>query len=166
VLKDGSQVLLRPIRPEDAPRLQEAYRRLSTESIRLRFLSVAKDLTDKQAQELATLDYQTRMALVAVVTESGQEHVVAVARYAMLEDTPGYAECAVVVRDDYQSRGLGKVAMNRLIRYAREHGVQAIIATIHLTNAKVLQFIDHSGFPYSKKVLEPGLWEIKIDIGK
>ncbi len=163
-LKDGSRIFLRPIRPDDAPRLQEVFQRLSTESIRMRFLETAKHLTDRQAAELANLDYQNRMALVGVVPEDGVERIVVVARYALIQDTDGQAECAVVVRDDYQGRGLGKIAMARLIAYARSHGVKEFVGAVHITNSKVMQFIDHSQFSYTKKVLEPGLWEIHISI--
>jgi len=53
---------LRPIRPDDAPRLQEGFSRLTPQTIYMRFPPGAKELTDQQARELAEVDYYKRMA--------------------------------------------------------------------------------------------------------
>jgi acetyltransferase len=161
-LKDGRQVVLRPIKPSDAALLQEGFQRLSAESIRMRFLETAKELSDQQAQSLATVDYQKRMAFVGSVIEDGREQLVVSARYTVIDEAAGSAEAAIVVRDDYQGNGLGKITMDRLIRYAATHGVKNFIATIHLSNTRVLNFIKKSGLVFNKKVLEPGTWELTI----
>jgi acetyltransferase len=165
-LKDGSQVTIRPILPEDAPRLQEGFTRLSPQTIYYRFLETAREMSNEQARALANVDYCKRMALVGAIQEDGHERLVAVARYAMIEDAtePGLAEAGIVVRDDYQQRGLGKIAMNRLVRYAREHGVQAFLATTLTSNARILHFIERSGLTYQRKMIEPGVWEIRIQL--
>jgi acetyltransferase len=111
-LLDGRLVQLRPIRPEDAPLLQEGFTHLSAQSIYMRFLKTAVGLSDNQAHQLASVDYVERMALVGSVIEDGAEHLVAVARYGIIDgDEPGLAEAAIVVRDDYQGAGLGKILM-------------------------------------------------------
>ena len=164
-LKDGTKILLRPIRPDDAPRLQKGFTMLSPQTIYMRFLEAAKGLSDKQAHQLAEVDYQYRMALVGTIMAAGEEQIVAVARYDILKERdPGLAEAAIVVRDDHQNRGLGKIAMQRLVRYAREHGVRAFIATVHTSNSLVMRFIQHSGLPFEKHMLEPGIWEINIHL--
>jgi RimJ/RimL family protein N-acetyltransferase len=164
-LKDGSKVILRPIRPDDAPRLQQLYKMLSPETIYMRFLVVGKELSDKQAREFACVDYINRMALVATIQEDGEERVIGVARYGMLSrPEPGLVETAIVVRDDHQRRGLGKLSMIKLMRYARDHGVKAFVATVHTNNFVVMNFIKHSGYPYDKVMIEPGIWEIRIDL--
>jgi acetyltransferase len=164
ILKDGSQVVIRPIRPDDAPRLQQGFRMLSPETIYMRFLETAKELSDKQARFLAEVDYQQRMALVGTIQEEGEERLVAVARYDILPDRPGMAEAAIVVRDDYQNRGLGTQIMLYLIRYACTHSVQTFVGTIHTTNQRVMSFIRKSGLPFEKEMLEPGVWEVRIDL--
>ena len=164
-LKDGSEVHLRPIRPDDAQRLQQGFTMLSPQTIYMRFLEAAKGLSDKQARQLAEVDYQNRMALVGTVLADGDEQIVVVARYDILrERDPSLAEAAIVVRDDYQNRGLGKITMHRLVRYAREHGVRAFVATVHTSNLPVMRFIQHSGLPFEKQMLEPGTWEIRIHL--
>jgi RimJ/RimL family protein N-acetyltransferase len=164
-LKDGSKVILRPIRSDDAPRLQQLFSMLSPETIYLRFLMAAKELSDRQARDFACVDYMNRMALVATIQEEGVERVIGVARYSMLNrPEPGLVETAIVVRDDHQRRGLGKLSMERLVRYARAHGVKAFIATVHTSNIVVLNFIRNSGYPFDKVMIEPGIWEIRIDL--
>lgn len=164
-MKDGSLVTLRPIRPDDAPRLQEGFSRLTPQTIYMRFLQAAKELSDQQARELADVDYVKRMAIIGTIQEADQERMVVVARYGMLgQERPGLAEAAIVVRDDYQKRGLGRIAMQRLARYAGEHGVRGFLATVHSNNTPVLSFIRNSGLPFKKKILEPGIWEIIIPL--
>jgi RimJ/RimL family protein N-acetyltransferase len=155
--------VLRPIRPDDAPRLQEGFAHLSTQSIYMRFLQAASGLSDAQAQRFATVDYVDRMALVGAVQEDGMEKLVAVARYSTIEgDEPGLAEAAIIVRDDYQGVGLGKMLIKRLLQYGRKQGVRKLVATVHSTNARILRFITKSGLPFEKKMLEPGVWEYRI----
>jgi acetyltransferase len=161
-LEDGSIVTIRPIRPDDAPRLQEGFKRLSPETIYLRFLEAYKEMTDEQAHQYANVDYHQRMALVGCVQEDGEERLVVVARYALIEGDPGAAEAAIVVRDDYQRRGLGTIAMTQLARYARNHDVDNFYGTILMSNFGIMRFIKRSGLKFERKILEPGTWEVRV----
>lgn len=164
-LKDGTQVFIRPILPSDAPLLQENFRRLSLESIYMRFLESFRELSDERAREFATVDYQNRMAFVAVVLENDEPQIVGVARYAMLgKERPGMAESAIIVLDDYQSRGMGMLLMRHLVLYAQAHGVKGFVGTIHATNNRIMKFIQKSGLPTRKELVEPGVWEFCIDL--
>jgi GNAT superfamily N-acetyltransferase len=105
------------------------------------------------------------MALVAEIQEEGESNLIGVARYAMLPgDEPGLAESAVVVIDEYQKRGLGSLLLQRLVRYARSHDVRTFLATVHVSNAQIMRFIQRSGFPADKKMIEPGVWEIRVHL--
>ena len=164
-LKDGAKVLIRPIQPDDAPRLQHGFHHLSKETIYMRFLEIFSDLSDEQARHLSTVDYQKQMAFVGSIQEEGEEHLVAVARYAYVEgDEAGLAEVAIVVRDDFQNRGLGKIIVVRLVEYARLHSVKAFIGTIHTTNAKISHFIETGGLPFERKMISPGVWEYTLSL--
>lgn len=166
-LRDGTPVLIRPIRPDDAPRLQDSFRRLSPRSVYLRFLEAYKELSDRQAREFACLDYFNRMALVAEIEENGDRRLIGVARYAMIPgEEKGLAEAAVVVVDEYQGRGLGTLLMRNLVQYAGRHEVRAFLATVHVSNAIILYFIRRSGLPTKKKIVEPGVWEVRIKINQ
>jgi RimJ/RimL family protein N-acetyltransferase len=162
-LQDGTAVTIRPIRSDDAPRLQALMERLSPESVYYRFLAPRKALTDQQAHDLANVDYQGRMALVATV-DQGEEEIIGVARYAQTTpDEPDLAEAAVVVEDRFQGQGLGTLLLKRLAAHAQAQGIRAFWATIHPTNDRIRRFIQRSGLP-SKSRFESGLWEIRVEL--
>jgi len=163
-LRDGTAVTIRPIRPDDARRLQALFYRLSPESISLRFLGHPKELPDAQAEQLANVDYQKRMALVATREQDGEEHIIAVARYAAdPAGQPDLAEAAIVVEDEYQKRGLGTLLLSRLVAYAQAHGIRAFMATVHQNNIQIMRFVRHSGLP-AESTLEAGVWEIVVKL--
>jgi acetyltransferase len=163
-LKDNTQVVIRPIRPDDADDLQDTFQRLSIQSIYLRFLSFKKELTDEEARQLATVDYTSRMAFVAICKENGQDIVVGVARYAILDpDHPETAEAAVVVCDDYQGLGLGKKLLWRLVIYARAKGIQTIRGNLQIGNDRMLLLVKRSGLPHETRFVD-GIWEVSIDL--
>jgi RimJ/RimL family protein N-acetyltransferase len=157
-LNDGTEVTIRPIRPDDAPRLQATFHRLSPETIFYRFLGQPKDLPDEQAHRLANVDYDSHMAFVAVM----DDEVIGVARYAEPNwGEDGVAEAGVIVEDAYQSKGLGTMLLKRLIDYGLEHGIHTFAATIHHSNQKILRFLRYSGLPVERR-LDGGLWEVKV----
>lgn len=163
-LKDGSAVILRPIGPEDAPRLQAFHTRLSPDSIYLRWLSAHPVLSDAEAAALANVDYTTRMAFVAILPED-PEHLLGVARYGIISpERPNEAEAAIVVEDSYQSRGLGTHLLRALITYARAQGIRYWLAEINVENARMLKFIQRGGLPTTRR-LESGSWQIRVDLG-
>jgi acetyltransferase len=164
-LRDGTAVTIRPIRPDDARHLQALFDRLSPESIALRFLGQPKELPHKQAKQFATVDYHKRMALVAAREEGGEEHIIAVARYAVdPAGQPDLAEAAIVVEDEYQKQGLGTLLLTRLVTYAQSHGIRAFMATIRQDNAQIMRFVRQSGLPTESR-LESGAWEILVKLG-
>ena len=163
-LRGGTTVTIRPIRADDAPRLQAFHARLSPETIYLRFLGYHKALLDKEAERLATVDYQARMALVATREEGGEERLLGVVRYDVIDPRhPDVAEVAIVVEDRYQGRGLGTLLMNRLVAYARAYGIRAFVAEVSGENYRMLRFAQRTGLPVEKK-LEWGVWYIRIKL--
>jgi acetyltransferase len=165
-LKDGTQILIRPIAADDAADLQEAFQHLSSESIYMRFLSVKKELTDEEARSLSTVDYCARMAFVAICEENGREIVVGVSRYALLD--PGdkeMAESAVVVADEYQGRGIGKQLLRRLVDYAGAKGIHYLRGNMQIGNNRMLELVRRSGLPHQTRFVD-GIWEVTIDIGQ
>lgn len=165
-LRDGTLVSIRSIRPDDAPRLQALFTRLSPASIYLRFLGYRKMLSDEEARNLAEVDYRNRMAFVACLQQGPEERIIGVARYAAVEGAvPRAAEAAVVVEDEYQGRGLGTILLKKLVSYARENGVHSFWATVHRNNAQILRFIKRSGLPVERKALKEGAWDIRVRLG-
>lgn len=165
VLRDGTNIEIRPVRPDDAVRLQGLFGRLSAESIYFRFLEPRKQLPLDQAIRFATVNYRTSMAIVAVLDgDSDDPKIIGVARYGV---EPGQedlvAEAAIVVEDAFQNRGLGTQLLKRLLEYARTQGIEALQATIHQNNAKILRFIKKGGLPTERR-LAGGVWEIEVKV--
>jgi acetyltransferase len=164
-LKDGTQIVIRPIHSDDADDLQDTFQRLSMESIYLRFLSFKKVLSDEEAQTLATVDYTSRMAFVAICKENDKDIVVGVSRYALLDPgDPEMAESAVVVADEYQGRGLGKLLLWRLVNYARAMGIHYLRGNLQVGNNRMLDLVKRSGLPHQTHYVD-GIWEVNIDLG-
>jgi GNAT superfamily N-acetyltransferase len=163
-LRDGSSIHIRPICPEDAPRLQALHSRLSPQSIRLRFMALHMALAPAEADRLANVDFDCRMAFVATRPSAAGEAIVGVARYALLgPDKPGVAEAAVVVEDRYQGLGAGPILIDCLLAYAREHGVRTFVADVSQENERMLRFIRRCGLP-AEMTLQAGTWQVRIDI--
>jgi len=163
-LKDGVEVTIRPIEPEDAVLLKAGFLRLSQESIYYRFMSDKRYLSDEEALRFASVDYQTRMAFIATTLDDGEEYLAGVARYEiLLPSHPDTAEAAIVVSDSFQRRGLGRMLMKRLLDYAHAQGVRYLRAEILIDNHRILKLIESGGLPYEKRYNE-GTWEVIVDI--
>jgi acetoin utilization protein AcuB len=159
-LRNGQSINVRPIRPDDAPGLQASFAEMSPETIYDRFMGYKKVLPDPEARYLASLDYDSHMALVAVTQEN---NIVGVARYHVLDDEPDCAEFAIVINDNYQRQGLGSFLMMRLMEYAKMHGVHTFLGLAHSENYRLLRFVQRSGLPIERK-LKGGLWEIRVQL--
>lgn len=163
-LTDGTQIIIRPIHPNDAGDLQSAFMRLSTESVYLRFLSYKKELSDEEARRLANVDYNKQMAFVATCEENDQDIVVGVSRYAMLDTGhPEIAEAAVVVDDKYQGRGIGRLLLWRLVDYARGRKICFLRGNLQIGNDRMLTLVKRSGLPHETCYVE-GIWQVTIDL--
>jgi acetyltransferase len=133
-LKDGRTVTLRPISPEDEAELIAFYARLSPTTAYQRFHTLMARLPLDWAHFLANVDYERRMAIVAVDPE---ERLIAVARYDFSEQSKD-AEVAIVVQDQWQGKGLGTRLMTELLRYAEAKGINRFRAYVLADNRRML----------------------------
>ena len=164
-LRDGTQVSIRPVRPDDAPGLQALFNRLSPKSIYHRFLGFRIALPDQEAKRLAEVDYPGKIALVATNDKNGRENIIGVARYDVLcPAQPDVAEAAVVVADQYQGRGLCTHLLKRLKVYAQTHGIRAFRALVHNDNTRIMRLIQRSGLPVERMTIEQGVWDIQVNL--
>ena len=145
-LNDGTAVLLRPIRPEDAPMHAAFIAGLSEESRYLRFFAPIREATPEMIARLTQIDYDRDMALVAVSNGGpGRERIIAAARYARDPD-PRTAEFAIVVADEWQGRGLATRLMQRLMQHARLVGIEDLSGPVIARNSNMLELMQHLGF--------------------
>jgi RimJ/RimL family protein N-acetyltransferase len=121
VLRDGSVVLVRPVRSTDTLLLADGFARLSDQSRRMRFLGPKETLSAAELRFYADVDHHDHEALVALDPASGRG--AGVARYVRDADDPLAAEIALTIADDWQGRGLGTELLARLSHRARQEGI-------------------------------------------
>jgi GNAT superfamily N-acetyltransferase len=143
-LKDGTVVHIRPIRLDDAPRLQDLYDHLSRHTAYQRFFSVMKRLPPDWARMLASVDYRTRFAVVAEQPGARGAELVGVGRYEPTGD-PTDVEVAFVVQDGWQNRGLGTILFNDVLRAGVARGIRRFRAFVLADNRRMLDLIVRFG---------------------
>jgi RimJ/RimL family protein N-acetyltransferase len=134
-LRDGARVTIRPIRPADEPELTALYARLSPETAYQRFFTVMRRLPPDWAHILANVDYDRRMALVAL---GPGDELIGVARYAY-DEAAREAEVAIVIQDRWQGRGLGTILLDDLIAYGVGKGIERFRAYVLADNPRMLK---------------------------
>jgi RimJ/RimL family protein N-acetyltransferase len=133
VLRDGSEVLIRPVQSSDAPLLADGFARLSARSRELRFLTVKQELSPAELRYLTEINHHDHEALGAVDRATGRG--VGVARYVRSAEDSQAAELAVTVVDEWQGRGLGTELVAQLSERAREEGIRCFTALVAADNA-------------------------------
>lgn len=138
--RDGVRVRLRPIRPDDAPRLQALHARLSRETIYQRFFGATPRLPTPWSHFLAEVDYRRRLALVLERGPAEDPELIGVGRYEPTAE-PDTAEVAFVVEDRWQGKGLGTVLFTTLLAAARARGIRRFRADVLADNRRMLDLI-------------------------
>ena len=146
-LRDGSQVMVRPVEPGDREAIRASFERLGPDSRYKRFLSPIDELTERQLDYLTEVDHHDHEALVAIDDDGaeGERLGLGVARYVRLEPDGPRAEVAVAVIDDWQGRGLGSALLGRLSERAREDGVEVFTAAVLTENQAVAELLGRLG---------------------
>jgi acetyltransferase len=148
-MKDGTPLLIRPIRPEDEPAMIVFHETLSERSIYLRYFHMEK-LSDRVAHDRLIqkcfIDYDREMALIAVhLTSDGRQKILGIGRLSKNAGTRE-AEVAVLVTDKYQRQGLGIEILRRLIGVARDEKLESIEANTLAENIAMRALASGLGF--------------------
>jgi RimJ/RimL family protein N-acetyltransferase len=157
-LWDGTRLRLRPIRPDDAPRLVEHYARLSAHSAYQRFFAAMRRLPPDWARFLAEVDYRRRLALVVERGPREAPELIAVARYEPTDRTDT-AEVAFVVMDGWQGKGIGTALLGDLLAAAEARGVRRFRAWVLADNSRMLDLLDRFTDVKARK-LEAGVVDL------
>ncbi len=153
VLKDGTRVTIRAIRPADRERLLEAFRLLDKDSIYTRFFSYRNDPSDTELDRAVNVDFEREVALV-VTTETGRgETIIASGRYVGTgqPDAERSAELAFVVEEDFQGRGIASRLLAHLAILARGQNLSRFEADVLSRNNSMLKVFERCGFPLQKR---------------
>jgi GNAT superfamily N-acetyltransferase len=138
LLTDGTELLLRPIRPSDKVMLAAGHGRLSETTRLKRFLSAKPRLTSTELRYLTEVDGFDHYAVVAVDPRDPDNEIRAVARFVRDSVDPHTAEAAIVVCDELQGKGLGKHLARDLADAARARGISRIRASMLSDNPPAL----------------------------
>jgi acetyltransferase len=168
-LRNGTVVMLRPIRPEDAD-LQRAFvARLSPQTLYRRFMMPVKELSASMIERFTQIDYDRELAIVALHAEDGGtpggpgSRMVGVARFMPTWDD-GVAEFAITVGDWMQHSGIGRELMLRLLDAARTRGYRTVEGVVLAENATMLRFCERLGFTIRPDPDDPAERIARIDL--
>lgn len=162
--KDGREVLVRPIRPEDAAAHAEFFARLTPEDIRYRFFSALAELSAPQIARMTQIDYDREIAFVAVERcAEGPDRTVGVSR--LIREPGGTeAEFAVVVEGSWKGQGLARHLTERLIDWGREAGVREVVGSVLADNRPMLAFVRALGFRVRASAEDAEVMEARLTL--
>lgn len=144
-LRDGTPVLIRPLTSKDREREISFIERLSHKARRLRFLGDFEHASAATIDRLMDVDYQSRMAFIALIHEDGDLREIGVSRYSATGDGKR-CECAVTVSDDWRGKGLGVLLMRHLIDVARRKGFKTMFSVDASDNQAMRDLAAYLGF--------------------
>lgn len=160
--RDGTKLLIRPIRPSDEDLIKDMFYSFSEQTKYLRYHGTLKAMPHNKVQVFCNVDYDTEMALVAVRGTGGYEEIVAVGRY-MTTPAKQAAEMAFVVADSLQRQGLGTYLFHRLLEIGKQEGIKEYHADVLPENAGMLKIFHRSGLN-TETATEEGVVSVRMKI--
>lgn len=156
--RDGTPILLRPIRPEDEALYPAFLARVTPDDLRLRFFAPVKEFSHLFIARFTQIDYARAMAFIALDERSGE--MLGVVR---LHANAGYdeGEYAILVRSDLKGLGIGWMLMQLLIDYARAEGIRTIHGQVLAENTTMLSMCRELGFEITPDPSDPALSVVK-----
>ncbi len=155
-LNDGTDIIIRPIRPEDAEIEQAFIRGLSAESKYFRFMNSIHELSLEMLVRFTQIDYHNEMALVAIHEGAEGEEEIGVARY-MTNPDKKTCEFAIVVSDKWQGKGIARLLMQKLIDIARNRSLEIMEGQVLANNYRMLELMKSLNFQISNDPSDPGI---------
>lgn len=154
-LFDGTELTIRPIRPQDEAEEQDFVQHLSKDARYFRFMGGVRELPQTKLKYLTAVDYDRHMAFVGTVQRDGREVEIGDVRYVVNPDGTS-CEFAIVVDDAWQGSGVAGLLMAHLISTAKARGLQTMEGFVLSGNHKMLKFVRQLGFTLHR---DPRDWE-------
>jgi acyl-CoA synthetase (NDP forming)/RimJ/RimL family protein N-acetyltransferase len=149
LLRDGQGVLLRAASPGDVPLVEAFTRRVSRESLRMRFMASISEVSRRTVDELCTGDFRERGCVVATIADDGGERVVGLGNFVAQGDGRS-AEVAFLVEDEHQGRGISSLLLERLAGIAAAAGFLEFAAEVLPENQAMMRVFKDSGFVFHR----------------
>jgi RimJ/RimL family protein N-acetyltransferase len=153
VLKDGTRVTIRAIRPDDRHRLLEAFRLLEKDSIYTRFFGYRREPSDAELDRAVSIDFEREVALVVTTETARGETIVASGRYVAIDGQgpERSAEVAFTVEEDYHGRGIASRLLTHLATLGRGQKLTRFEADVLNQNRAMLAVFKRCGFPMRQR---------------
>ena len=161
-LRDNSQCLFRPILPEDEPLLKLFIDQVTKEDLYYRYFSEINEFSHDDLANMTQIDYDREMAFVAVRQNSEGPEIIGVTR-AFSDPDNIDAEFAVLVRSDLKGLGLGRALLEKMIRYARSHGLSRLTAVTMPNNRGMIGLAQKLGFTIDVQI-EDGIVNLELTL--
>lgn len=161
-LKDGTEVTLRPIKPEDEEMWLEMFKSFSEETIRFRFFRIIKETPHEVRTRYCNIDYDREIGIVAVVTRNGKKRILGVARIIVDPVKKDHCEFALVVTDEWQRQGLGSRFLDFLIEIAKDKNLTKINGVVLKDNYPMIALCKEKNFRFSEG--DPGEYKVEYDV--
>jgi acetyltransferase len=154
IMKDGNQITIRPIRPEDEPLMVKFHETLSDRSVYLRYfcsLSLSRRVAHERLLRICFSDYDREMVLIAERTDplTGERQIMGVGRMNKFH-AGNEAEVAVLVSDQFQKLGLGYELLRRIVQVARDEKLCRVSAEMLTDNVAMQVIMKRLGFGVRK----------------
>jgi len=159
-LKNGSTVFLRPILHSDEHLVIDLFKRLSPDSVYMRFLRHLHSLPEDMVYQFTHINYSSEFALVAIIEEDEKGKIIAIARYTY-SPNDNITDLAIAVRDDWQHLGLGKPLLKKIIQIGKEHGIFRFGGMIAPQNRIIRQILLELGYKVNYS-MRSGFFQVEI----
>ncbi len=157
----GLPLLLRPVKISDEPLLKDFFYSLSDQSLNRRFMSLRHDMPHERLQEFVVIDHTKEMLILACLIEEELEKIVGMGQY-FINENDHTAEVALVNRDDYQGKGIGRELLSYLTYLAKREGLLGFTAEVLVENRPMLHLFETMGFDIQRQN-EQGVYLMKLN---
>ncbi len=163
-IRNGREVLLRPIMPEDEPMLINMLENASSQSLYLRFFGHVPKVTHKWLTRFTHIDYDREIAIVAEIQDEDTKEKELMGVVRIIEDAWGEsAEYAILVADKWQGQGLGNLLTDYILAIAKDRNIKKIVASVLPTNSGMIHMFERRGFRIDRSSLEAYEVELALD---
>jgi RimJ/RimL family protein N-acetyltransferase len=161
LLRNGASLQIRALLPSDRAEMLAAIGRFSRETLYRRFFAPKRNFSEREIEFFLNVDFKSHVALIAVLSEGGQEVIAGGARYIVVQS--GRAEIAFAVDDRHQGRGIAAHLITHLIRIARAAALEEFVAEVLAENAPMLKVFERCGLPMTTR-RERGIVHVTLDL--
>jgi acetyltransferase len=161
-LENLGRLLIRPIKPEDAPLLSGLFDSLSPQTIYYRFFTPLKSLPHSMLSRFTQIDYDREIALVAIQDSKTEEKMLGVSRVILGKDQKS-AEFAILISDHWQGKGIGAELLKRCLAISKERNIEEVYGVVLAENTTMLALGRKLGF--EMKIISGGSeYELRIPL--